>query len=124
MSETGSNTVTWSPPVIETELVSDLVCHLCGRTAGTIRSQIGASPAKTRFTPTGAQQPIALPNWRRLRCAQCGGSLFVQDLRRVQRRVESPDIWEPQRRRIGRPPKWLVEQRRRERELSEEQQAA
>src|SRR5436305_806561 len=55
----------------------------------------------------------------RLRCPRCGGSVYVDQVEIVERRIE-PVEWEDDGPRRGRPPKWLVEQRRRkqQRELS------
>jgi hypothetical protein len=57
-------------------------------------------------------------DWRQLRCGRCGGALFAESIEAILK----PDTDDELRREIprrGRPPKWLVEQRRREREAAE-----
>jgi hypothetical protein len=71
----------------------------------------------------GRAQPIEILNWRRLRCDRCNGLLFVDEVDTITRRIEDYN-WLDERPRRGRPPKRLIEQRRRERELLEAQQAA
>ena len=61
-------------------------------------------------------------NWRRLRCDRCGGPLFLDESDVVTRRYEEYN-WLDERPRRGRPPKRLIEERRRERELLESQAA-
>jgi hypothetical protein len=89
-------------PEIRTFVLVDLKCYLCGAAAGSIERERGSTvPAMTS----------------RLRCSRCGGSLYVDQVEIVDRRIE-PLEWEDEGPRRGRPPKWLVEQRRRKRELS------
>jgi hypothetical protein len=71
---------------------------------------------------TGSEQPIQIANWRRLRCDRCGGPLFLDEADTVTRRHEEYN-WLDERPRRGRPPKRLIEERRRERELLETQAA-
>ena len=70
----------------------------------------------------GQPQPISLQDWRRLRCDRCGGPLFLDETDVVVRRSEDYN-WSVERPRRGRPPKRLVEQRQRERELLDPQAA-
>ena len=107
---------TLAQPTLVTYLVGELVCHLCGTTAGTIQSEQQPLPRTVKFTAAGSDKQVVVLDWRRLRCARCGGGLFVEDLDTVRQRIEPKNIWDDERPRRGRPPKWLVEQRRRERE--------
>jgi hypothetical protein len=91
-------------PIIRTFVLAELKCYLCGALAGSFEHEQG--------TVSGlmARQQAA-----RLRCKRCGGSLFIDQIDIVDRRFE-PVEWEDDGPRRGRPPKWLVEQRRRKRE--------
>ncbi len=111
-------------PIVQISYVGELICHLCGRTAGIVQSEQQPLPATVRFTALGSDHSVTVLNWRRLRCAHCGGSLLLDDLEEIRRRVEPVNAFEEERPRRGRPPKWLVEQRRRERELLEQQAEA
>jgi hypothetical protein len=73
-------------------------------------------PRTVRFTPAGSDKPVTVLDWTRLRCGRCGGRLFVEGLETIRRRIEPTNVFEEDRPRRGRPPKWLVEKRRRERE--------
>ena len=101
---------------VRTYTVADLVCHLCGTLAGSIRSELPTLPRTVRFTAAGSQRTVDVLDWRRLRCARCGGTLFAEEIHTVRERLEPANLWEEERPRRGRPPKWLVEQRKRERE--------
>src|SRR5918912_437431 len=85
-------------PQIRTFVLTELKCYMCGATAGCIEHERGTSP-------------LRLPT-QRLRCPRCGGSVYVDHVEIVDRRFE-PVEWEDEGPRRGRPPKWLVEQRRR-----------
>lgn len=110
-------------PRVETYLVGELVCHLCGTVAGSIQSEHHPLPRSVQFTPGGSTEFTSVADWRRLRCARCRGSLFLEGLEVVRRRSEPLDIWNEERPRRGRPPKWLVEKRRHEREVLERDSA-
>jgi len=87
-------------PIIRTYVLADLKCYLCGATAGSLEHERGA---KTSV------------DMSRVRCPRCGGSVYLDQVEIVDRRIE-PLEWEDDGPRRGRPPKWLVEQRRRKRE--------
>ena len=108
-----------SQPTITHTLVGELTCHLCGTTAGTVESEQRTLPRTVRFTPSGSDKSVTVLDWTRLRCARCNGRLFVEGLETVRRRVEPVNVFEEDRPRRGRPPKWLVEKRRLEREALE-----
>src|SRR5689334_18981765 len=74
-----------------------LRCHMCGQTCGVLE----ASDSR-------------LVAWQRLHCPRCGsGSLFVDELEIVSRRIEVPLNLFFEKPRRGRPPRWLVERRAR-----------
>jgi hypothetical protein len=117
-----------SKPSLRTYYVADLKCYMCGTVAGSIESEQSFSAPSYQIRPvqlrqSGHAQPIEVLNWRRLHCARCNGLLFVDEVDTVTRRHEEYN-WLEERPRRGRPPKRLIEQRRRERELLEQQQAA
>lgn len=96
-------------------LTAALQCYLCGQTCGALESPAGAVlPPIARFTPVdgSASQQVA---WQRLRCPRCGsGSLLVEELQVITRRIEAPLDLLLEKPRRGRPPRWLVELRARE----------
>jgi hypothetical protein len=56
---------------------------------------------------------VQVSDWRRLRCASCGGNSYPEEVRTA--RVYPPVRWDDDDRpRRGRPPKWLVEARKAE----------
>ena len=76
-----------------TQYLVELVCVMCGRPVGT-------------FVAKRATARIMVP--QEMRCGQCGGRPVVDDVLQVP---VYPDLPRVQARR-GRPPRWLVEQRR------------
>ena len=88
-------------PTIRTFVLSELKCYMCGASAGSMEHEQG-----------DAAGHLAVQRATRLRCTRCGGSLYIDEIEMVDRRIE-PVEWEDEGPRRGRPPKWLVEQRRR-----------
>ena len=70
----------------------------------------------------GHDQPVQAVNWKHLRCDRCNGPLFLDETDVVTRRYDNYN-WLDERPRRGRPPKRLIEERRRERDLLESQAA-
>ena len=91
-------------PIIRTFVLADLKCYLCGAAAGSLETE--------RDKRLGA---VGVWDTSRFRCPRCGGSVYVDQVEIIDRRIE-PLEWEDDGPRRGRPPKWLVEQRRRKRE--------
>ena len=117
-----------SKPVRRTFFVADLKCYMCGSVCGSIESEqsLTATPHVVRpvlLRQAGRDQPVQVLNWKRLRCDRCGGPLFLDESDVITRRYEDYN-WLDERPRRGRPPKRLIEERRRERELLDNQQAA
>jgi hypothetical protein len=118
---------TWIKPQRRTFFVADLKCYMCGSVSGSIESEQSLSGATHTGSPvylrqTGRDQAVQIANWRRLRCDRCGGPLFLDETDVITRRYEEYN-WLEERPRRGRPPKRLIEERRRERELLESQAA-
>jgi len=106
-------------PMIRTFVLADLKCYMCGATAGSIERERDSSVPTVAIQRAGHVGQIVAWEASRVRCPRCGGSVYVDQVEIVDRRIE-PLEWEDEGPRRGRPPKWLVEQRRRkqEREVS------
>jgi hypothetical protein len=102
-------------PMIRTFVLVDLKCYMCGATAGSIEREHGSKTAQVAIELAGRSGVIDAWQTSRVRCPRCGGSVYVDQVEIVDRRTE-PIEWEDEGPRRGRPPKWLVEQRRRKRE--------
>jgi hypothetical protein len=102
-------------PIIRTYVLVDLKCYMCGATAGSIERERGSKDSTVAIERGGQVGMIGASETSRLRCPRCGGSVYVDQVEIVDRRIE-PLEWEDDGPRRGRPPKWLVEQRRRKRE--------
>jgi hypothetical protein len=119
----------FSKPLRRTFFVADLKCYMCGSVVGSVESEQSLAAAPQTVRPVllrqgGRDAPAQqVLNWKRLRCDRCGGPLFLDESDVVTRRYEEYN-WLEERPRRGRPPKRLIEERRRERELLEAQQAA
>jgi len=118
---------TWIKPQRRTFFVADLKCYMCGSVSGSIESEQSLTGASSSGSPVylrqaSRDQAVQIANWRRLRCDRCGGPLFLDETDIVTRRYEEYN-WLEERPRRGRPPKRLIEERRRERELLESQAA-
>ncbi|MDQ3811302.1 MAG: hypothetical protein M3336_13525 [Chloroflexota bacterium] len=117
----------YDKPIRQTFYVADLKCYLCGAVSGSIESQQALAPDR-RPEPVLLRRPgqtngAPVPDWRRLRCDRCGGPLYLDERNVITRRVDEYN-WLDERPRRGRPPKRLLEERRREREFLDQQAAA
>ena len=115
-------------PARRTFFVADLKCYMCGSVAGSIESEQSLTvaahvPRPVVMRQAGRAQPVEVLNWRQLRCDRCGGPLFLDEADVITRRYEDYN-WLDERPRRGRPPKRLIEERRRELALLESEQAA
>lgn len=102
-------------PTIRTFVLADLKCYMCGATAGQIERERGSTVPTVALERGGNVGVIESWETSRLRCPRCGGSVYIDQVEIVDRRIE-PIEWDDEGPRRGRPPKWLVEQRRRKRE--------
>jgi hypothetical protein len=105
-------------PTIRTFVLADLKCYLCGASAGSIERERATTSTQVALERSGVVGLIGAWETSRLRCPRCGGSVYVDQVEIVDRRYEPVD-WEDEGPRRGRPPKWLVEQRRRKREAAQ-----
>ena len=116
-------------PIRRTFFKADLKCYMCGSVAGSIESEQPFTDAAVAHRPVllrrygPAQSPVQVQNWRTQRCDRCGGPVFLDEVVEITRRYEDYN-WLDERPRRGRPPKRLIEERRRERELLEAEEAA
>jgi len=91
---------------------AELQCFLCGSLAGAIESDRKPLPANGVWHPADGGGSVAVTDWRQMRCNRCGGALFAESVDAVVHHDESEELRREVPRR-GRPPKWLVEERRR-----------
>jgi hypothetical protein len=118
MRDSAAMSDTEAERVGRTVYAAELQCFLCGHLAGSIETDRKPLPAYGVWRPAGGGDPLRVADWRQLRCGRCGGALFAESFEAVVK----DDADEALRREIprrGRPPKWLVEQRRRERNAAE-----
>jgi hypothetical protein len=101
-----------------TAYLAELQCFLCGNMAGSIETDRKPLPPYGIWHPTGDGRPQRVADWRQIRCPRCGGALYAESIEAVLRSDAADELRREVPRR-GRPPKWLVEQRRREREAAE-----
>ena len=95
-----------------TTYLAELQCFLCGSLAGAIESDHTPLPTNGVWHPAEGGSPVEVADWRQMRCNRCGGALFAESVDAVVRHDESEELHREVPRR-GRPPKWLVEERRR-----------
>jgi hypothetical protein len=110
-------------PVTRTFIVADVKCYLCGAVSGSVESERQPIPRSVMFKKNQAATAMPILDWHQLRCERCEGPVFLDDAEVVTRRFETYN-WMEDRPRRGRPPKRLLEERRRERERPEQQRAA
>jgi hypothetical protein len=103
-------------PIVHRRVRIEIGCMLCCRPAGTL-VRIGEPGSPWRHVPLEGQ-PQIVGDWRRRRCDVCGGNLVESEIEIDTVREEAPfqDEGAPRR---GRPPRWLVQQRERERQQRE-----
>ncbi len=94
-------------------ILVELRCLLCARTIGSLEAERWLALGPMLFRPAGVDHPVWITDWRRIRCALCGGNSYPDEVTTV--RVYPPIRWDDSDRpRRGRPPKWLVAARRAE----------
>jgi hypothetical protein len=111
-----------SKPSFRTYLVADVKCYLCGSVSGVVESDRQPMPRGVMYRKAGEDQAAPIVDWRRLRCERCQGPIYLDDADVITRRTEEHN-WLEERPRRGRPPKRLVEERRRQQERLDSQAA-
>ena len=101
-----------------TAYLAELQCFLCGTLAGSIEADRKPLPPYGIWHPAGAGPVQRVADWRQLRCNRCGGALYAESIEAVVRHTDDDELRKEAPRR-GRPPKWLVEERRKQRESAE-----
>ena len=99
-------------PVRRRVFVAEIVCVLCGREAGIAVAEHWPPTGPILFQPPDKQAATHLHAWWRLRCAVCGGNTAANEVATRTVRLEPAIDWREVRPPRGRPPKWLLEQRR------------
>jgi hypothetical protein len=89
----------------------ELRCLLCARTIGSLEAEHWPFLGPMLFRRAGDDLPVRITDWRRLRCAFCGGNPYPDEVAttRVYLPLRLGDDDPPRR---GRPPKWLVAARK------------
>jgi hypothetical protein len=101
-----------------TAYLAELQCFLCGTLAGSIETDRKPLPPYGIWHAVGGAKPQRVADWRQLRCNRCGGALYAESIEAVVRHDDADELRREVPRR-GRPPKWLVEERRRQRDSAE-----
>ena len=101
-----------------TAYLAELQCFLCGSMAGSVETDRKPLPPYGIWHPAGGGEAQPIADWRSLRCPRCGGALYAESVEAVVRHTDADDLRREAPRR-GRPPKWLGEERRRQRDAAE-----
>lgn len=101
-----------------TVYLAELQCFLCGSLAGQLESDRKPLPPYGVWHPADGTAAQRIGDWRSLRCNRCGGALFAESVEAAVKHDTDEELRRQAPRR-GRPPKWLVEERRRQREAAE-----
>ncbi len=99
-------------PIRRRLFLAEIVCLLCGRHAGTAAAEHWPPHGPILFQPPEARVATVVRAWWRVRCTVCGGNRTANEVTTRTVRLEAPIDWRANPARRGRPPKWLVEQRR------------
>ncbi len=116
------STPTASKPNTRTVVVADVKCYMCGSVSGSIESDRQPVPRSVLYRRVGQQNAVPVLDRHQLRCERCRGPVFLDEVEVVTQRIEQYN-WLEERPRRGRPPKRLIEERRRAQELLDQQAA-
>ncbi|MBV9325809.1 MAG: hypothetical protein JO352_18720 [Chloroflexi bacterium] len=103
-------------PTGRTVYLGELQCFLCGHLVGSLEVDRKPLPPFGIWHPADGTPPSRIADWRSLRCNRCGGALYIESIEAL---VRDDDELHREAPRRGRPPRWLVEERRRAREAAE-----
>ena len=110
------------PATIRAFLEADVTCYHCGSVSGVARKDTTAPNATISYLARGSDAEVTLSSRTTLRCTRCNGPTFFDEFQSRQI-VVTDGLFDDQPRR-GRPPKRLVEQRRAQQALQEQQRGA
>jgi hypothetical protein len=110
--EAATEADTHDAPVCRRVFVAEITCLLCGREAGNAVADRWPPTGPILFRPPDAQAAMIVRAWWRLRCTVCGGNTAADKISTRMVRLEPAIDWREVRPRRGRPPNWLLEQRR------------
>jgi hypothetical protein len=89
----------------------ELRCLACGRDIGVLETPRWPTRGPCLFKASIADSAICLSDWPRLRCSVCRGNVYADEVRTIRKYpLVAWDDDESHRR--GRPPNWLVAQRK------------
>jgi hypothetical protein len=99
-----------APSFVRVYLV-ELRCLACGRGIGVLETGVWPTARPVLLRVDRGERAQTVPDWTRLRCAVCNGNAVVDEISslRVYPALSREDVDVPRR---GRPPAWLVAQRR------------
>src|SRR5579864_3484012 len=97
-----------------TAYLAELQCFMCGSLAGSLETDRKPLPPYGIWHPADGSRPTRVADWRSLRCNRCGGALYTESVEAIIKHEDADELRREAPRR-GRPPKWLVEERRRQR---------
>src|SRR3979490_2440223 len=98
--------------------LAELQCFMCGNVAGSIESDRKPLPPNGIWHPAGGGPTQRVADWRQVRCGRGGGALSAESVEAVIRHEDTDETRRAAPRR-GRPPKWLIEERRKLRDAAE-----
>ena len=110
------------PATIRAFLEADVTCYHCGNISGVARKDKGTPGGAITYLARGSETEVTLPSRATIRCARCKGPTFFDEFQ-TRQIVVSDGLFDDLPRR-GRPPKRLVEQRRAQQALQEQQRGA
>src|ERR1700694_4486131 len=99
------------PSAAKTVFVAEITCLMCSRTVGTAVASRWPpiSTVLVRFEGWTVFRRVSL---HQLRCSDCGGNTAPTEVTIRKLRRERPLAWQNDKPPGGRPPKWLVAQRK------------
>jgi hypothetical protein len=99
-----------APSFVRVYLV-ELRCLACGRDIGVLETHVWPTARPVLIRVDRGERAQTVPDWTRLGCVVCNGNAVVEEISsmRVYPALSPEELDVPRR---GRPPAWLVAQRR------------